>query len=96
MASRNKSGDVTLVELVFEWVLPVVGAMATALLASTAGLSTGVCVLLALPGGLCFQWAVAGLLVLLHRTGVGRKDGAATGATKGEQAGSEPRSGDRC
>lgn len=84
MASRNKSGDVTVVEVVFEWVLPVVGIVATVLVAKLAGLSTGWCVLLALPGGLCFQWAVAGLLVLMSKVGSRPAGGADPGATKGE------------
>jgi len=57
--SDEKSRGINLVELVFEWALPVIGAFLTMLLLRYyLGLRSNWWLLLCFPGAIAFQWAV--------------------------------------
>ena len=49
----------TLLELLMDWVVPIVGGIVTVLVIKAAGLTSLWWMLLVLPGAIAFQWAVA-------------------------------------
>jgi hypothetical protein len=68
----KRTGGVPLVELLFEYLLPIVGGVLSVCVARACGLSLGWALLIGLPGAIAFQWAAVGLLVLVARYWPGR------------------------
>jgi len=63
MSSYKRLRGIPVIELVADWVLPIVGGCFTLVLLNRAGVRSFWAFLLILPGALVFQWAV--LLALM-------------------------------
>lgn len=57
----------TLLELLMDWLVPIVGGIGTVLVIKAAGLTSFWWMLLVLPGALAFQWGVVLTLLAIGK-----------------------------
>jgi hypothetical protein len=63
----KKSSGITLIELLMEWVVPIVGGVLTLSILHHFGCRSRWWICLALPGSMAFQWSLVLLLLAVDR-----------------------------